>query len=60
MGVEEAQLEQLLALYHPLLEKCRLEEPSPIELSALAALLHSFYTGIENLFGGSLSSSTAI
>lgn len=34
----------------PLLEKCRSEAPNPIELSALAALLHSFYTGVENLF----------
>jgi ribonuclease HepT-like protein len=40
----------LLELHRPLLEKCRLEEPTPIELSALAALLHSFYTGAENLF----------
>jgi hypothetical protein len=48
--VEEAQLQQLLELHQPLLEKCRSEEPNPIELSALAALLHSFYTGVENLF----------
>ncbi|HSS48399.1 MAG TPA: hypothetical protein VLX28_05590 [Thermoanaerobaculia bacterium] len=50
IGVEEAQLQHLLELHRPLLEKCQSEEPSPIELSALAALLHSYYTGIENLF----------
>jgi hypothetical protein len=50
IGVEEAQLQHLLELHRPLLEKCRSEEPSPIELSALAALLYSYYTGIENLF----------
>jgi hypothetical protein len=50
IAVEDAQLRQLLDVHRPLLEKCRLEEPNPIELSALAALLHSFYTGVENLF----------
>jgi len=30
--------------------KCRTTAPTEIELSALAALLHSFYTGVENIF----------
>jgi hypothetical protein len=34
----------------PLLAKCREASPTEIELSALAAALHSFYTGAENLF----------
>jgi hypothetical protein len=34
----------------PLLAKCHATPPTDIELSALAALLHSFYTGIENIF----------
>ena len=33
-----------------LLAKCRTTDPTEIELSALAALLHSFYTGVENIF----------
>ena len=33
-----------------LLASCRTTAPTEIELSALAALLHSFYTGVENSF----------
>jgi len=50
IAVEDAQLQQLLDVHRPLLEKCRSEAPNLIELSALAAFLHSFYTGVENLF----------
>ena len=50
IAVEEAQLQKLLALHRPLLEKSLSQAPDPIELSALAAFLHSLYTGIENLF----------
>lgn len=34
----------------PLLSRCREPPPTEIELSALAAALHSFYTGVENIF----------
>lgn len=50
VAVERAQLQQLFEVHRPLLAKCRVQQPDPIELSALGAFLHSFYTGIENLF----------
>jgi hypothetical protein len=48
--VELEQLAQLVAAHSALIERCRHEAPSAIESSALAAMLHSFYTGIENSF----------
>jgi hypothetical protein len=41
----------LLLRRHPgLLEKCRKESPTNLELDALASMLHAFYTGVENIF----------
>ncbi len=48
--VELEQLTQLLNTYQPLFKKCLSESPDPIEISALAAMLHAFYNGIENIF----------
>lgn len=50
IAVELQQLNRLLEVHQPLLDKCTNEAPNEIEISALAAMLHSFYTGIENIF----------
>jgi predicted SpoU family rRNA methylase len=37
----------LLRVYRALLERCATSAPDDIEISALAAMLHSFYNGDE-------------
>jgi hypothetical protein len=49
-ATEREQLQRLLSGIHGLLAKCRDTAPTEIELSALAATLHSFYNGAENIF----------
>lgn len=48
--LELQQLDTLLAMYRPLTSKVAQVPPDAIERSALAAMLHSFYTGFENIF----------
>jgi len=50
VAVERQQLHRLLKVYRAVLEKCASTPPNDVELSALAAMLHSFYNGIENIF----------
>jgi hypothetical protein len=49
-AAEREQLQRLLSGVHALFTQCRTVAPTEIELSALAATLHSFYTGVENIF----------
>ncbi len=50
VAVEREQLDHLIETHRPLLGRCASTPPGAIELSALAAMLHSFYTGVENIF----------
>jgi len=44
------QIQTLIDSYDDLIQKATKEMPNLIELTALAAVLHSFYNGIENIF----------
>lgn len=48
--LERCMLQQLFEDHRPLLNKSELSLPDRIECSALAAFLHGFYNGIENIF----------
>lgn len=50
IAVERKQLNRLFEIYHPLIARVEDRPPDFVELPALATVLHSFYTGIENLF----------
>ena len=40
----------MIEIHGRLIARCASEAPNDIELSVLAALLHSFYSGVENIF----------
>ena len=49
IAVERGLLSRLPQTHKALRECCAEEELGPVEISALAAMLHSFYTGVENV-----------
>lgn len=50
VDLELGLLRKLMDFFRPLLDKAQGAEPEPLELPALASYLHSFYTGVENVF----------
>jgi hypothetical protein len=50
LAVERQLLRRLLEEYRELVTASRTRAPTPIERSALAAMLHAFYNGVENIF----------
>lgn len=49
VAVERAQIEHLFVAYEAVIDKTTEQRPNFIETSALATMLHSFYTGVENI-----------
>jgi len=50
IAFECGQLEKLIEFYRPVMMKCAQAEPEPLEVANLAGMLHSFYSGVENVF----------
>jgi hypothetical protein len=48
--IEISMLHKLLDTYCDLFEQVRTREPTQIELIGIAGILHSFYSGFENIF----------
>ncbi len=44
------QIDQLFNAYTELLERSQKSTPNLVEITAIASVLHSFYSGIENIF----------
>lgn len=47
---EISEIDELLNKSSVLLQKCKIQEPDYIELSAVGSTMHSFYNGLENIF----------
>ena len=50
IAAELGQLNHLIEIHRPVLDECAGVIPDPIQTSALGAMLHSFYNGVENIF----------
>lgn len=48
--LELDQIQQLLDTHHQLVDKAQKAVPTVDEIAGLAAVLHAFYSGIENIF----------
>jgi hypothetical protein len=48
---EIGQIDHLLGLYADLLEQVQRRRPGLVEITAVASVLHSFYSGLEKVFG---------
>lgn len=55
---EVSEIEKMLSSYDSLLELCKTNEPNLIEKTAAASVLHSFYTGVENIIIAIISDDT--
>jgi hypothetical protein len=50
VNFEIAQIDQLFEAYAELLERVQHQRPDLVEITAVASVLHSFYSGLENIF----------
>ena len=50
IAFEISEIDTLLTHASVLFQKCKVQEPDFIELSAVGSTLHSFYNGLENIF----------
>jgi len=50
INFEIGQIDRLFEEYADLLKQAQRKEPSLVELTAMASVLHSFYSGLENIF----------
>ena len=47
---EISEIDTEISTYKPLLDLCKIKNPDIVEITASASVLHSFYSGIENIF----------
>lgn len=48
---EISQIDELMEKSNVLVSLCKSKAPDFIEMSAVGSILHSFYNGLENIFG---------